>query len=562
VSWPKISFVCSSCGASFRSAGELRAHDARLCGYLADGRRLVADGPAVAFACAACGSAFAGVSELREHAERCASDDTKSHPPHVAEPVNTASLSFVPAVSSERRRPPAPPLARTSVRAATGDRHPRRRITTTRVAVIAAAAVLLMIVSTPVLAWFTASAKVPARVTTGVWTNGLVLTPGCSRAVHVSGGCSRSLPIATRGADGGLSLDFGDVKAPGATWTDVFRITSTAPAKVTVWFVTSGAIAPLVSSVRFSDAGSAGALAPSQTRKVAVVLSVTSKTAPGEYRGTLTVGVSGSTETHTLPMLVTVIRACSPSPSPSVKPSPSHTPSCSPSPSTSPSCSPSPSTSPAAAALYTLGAGLSTVLPHPGATSPPATVAQTQPDKTLLLSFGTVPTGQKLCFSDVLRVAGKVRTRTVVTFSFEAASGDLFARVGLWDAPHHRFRDDTVLGLGVTDSIAVEFRAPLSAMPGVRSACLVVTAVASDGRRQQTRLPLTVDFQRTSPSTSPSSCPSPSSSPSKSPSGEPKLPTPPATSASHSAWPVAGIPAMRAHLSLSDILALPLLAVG
>ena len=50
-----------------------------------------------------------------------------------------------------------------------------------RVALLAAAALLLMFAATPVLAWFKASTTLAGRISTGTWSSGLAVSPGCSR---------------------------------------------------------------------------------------------------------------------------------------------------------------------------------------------------------------------------------------------------------------------------------------------------------------------------------------------------------------------------------------------
>ena len=95
---------------------------------------------------------------------------------------------------------------------------------------------------------------------------------------------------------------------PGSTsWTDVFRVTSSAPASLKVSFAAGGALAPFVASVGFAADTTGGTLNPKQTRDVAVQFVVPATTSPGTYVGTLTVAVVGCSESHTIPMTVTVL---------------------------------------------------------------------------------------------------------------------------------------------------------------------------------------------------------------------------------------------------------------
>jgi predicted ribosomally synthesized peptide with SipW-like signal peptide len=454
----------------------------------------------------------------------------------------------------QTHRPPAPPLTPVARRTNDAADASRRRTALKRLATIAAAAALLMILAGPVLAWFTASASVPARISTGIWGDSLTFAPGCSRAVHWDKhGWPRLARVASLDSAGHLALDFGDLSVPGGVWLDVFRVTSAASAPVRVTFVPTGAIAPLISGTGFTVGGNGGSLAPKQTKSIFVRMCVTRATLPGTYQGTLLVSVAGGSETHSVPMTVDVRgRAPSPTPSPSctstprptptgsptctptASPSctPSTSPSCSPTaspsctPTSSPSCTPSPEPSPMQPALFTGSAGLSTTLAQPGESAPPQVVARVESDGALALAFAALPQDTPSTFTDVIRLTGLTNDRPRLTFTLAGARDTSCVSAGLWDAKRHRLSRDAMLAGGSTESLAVLFDPGRKATPGERTMTLTVVATLKDGRTQTTTYPVTFSWGRTSPSpaTSPTSspcAPSPSSSPRSYPSATP-----------------------------------------
>ena len=239
------------------------------------------------------------------------------------------------------------------------------------------------------------SHTIPMTVTVLTHKPYLTFCCGTSKATHYSSsGCLQSALIATLDKQGNLSLDFGDVLLPSSTsWTDVFRMTSAAPAALKISFTASTALAPFVASVGFAGDTTGGALNPKQTRDVAVQLVVPKAAAPGTYTGTLTVAVVGSSESYAIPMTVRVpaqkpgpsgknvpIPSMTPKPKPrtTTTPSPDPTPSTStspsetPKPSTSPSVTPEPSVSPSASPTPSPSATASkaaTPTPTPSATA-------------------------------------------------------------------------------------------------------------------------------------------------------------------------------------------------
>jgi Chitobiase/beta-hexosaminidase C-terminal domain len=145
----------------------------------------------------------------------------------------------------------------------------------------------------------------------------LSFAPGCSKAANPNScGCPKGVLIASADAQGNLSLDFGGVyEGSCMAWPDVFRITSSAPGPLHVSFTVSGAIAPLLASVTFANDTTGGELDAGQTRSVAVKLNVSAQAIHGTYSGTLVVAVVGSSESYSIPMVISVLsRKGGPSP--------------------------------------------------------------------------------------------------------------------------------------------------------------------------------------------------------------------------------------------------------
>jgi hypothetical protein len=145
--------------------------------------------------------------------------------------------------------------------------------------------------------------------TLGSWGPSLTFSPGCSKAAN-PGACGEppGVLIASRDTDGNLQLDFGGVyRGSCMAWSDVFRITSSAPVPLNVAFTASGAIAPLMASVTFTNDATEGELNPGTTRSVSVRLGVAPQVNPGIYSGTLVVAVAGSSESYSFPMVISVL---------------------------------------------------------------------------------------------------------------------------------------------------------------------------------------------------------------------------------------------------------------
>jgi PKD repeat protein len=319
----------------------------------------------------------------------------------------------------------------------------------------------------------------------------LGLAPGASQATHYSpSGCPQSVTIASLDKQGNLSCDFG-AALPGSTtsWSDVVRVTSAAPAALKVSFTPSGAIAPFIARVSFASDTTGGALNPRQTRSVAMQLVVLAKTSPGTYSGTLTVAVVGSSESHTIPLTVTVLAK-----------------------------------KPKQAKLFTLCPGQSRVLPSGSATPPPTppSVACTQPDGTVALGFGQVPLAQTAQFPDCLRLASLAGKTATVTLTLSGPAAQVVQRVGFWGGSKSgiEYRDLT-LKAKQTIQVAFQIDPAATATPGSQSGTLTVTAKLADGSVQQSELPITLDVVAAHPAPVPSVSVSPSPSTSASASSEP-----------------------------------------
>ncbi len=339
----------------------------------------------------------------------------------------------------------------------------------------------------------------------------LTFCPGSSQATHYSAsGCPQQASIATLDKQGNLSLDFGDA-LPGAStsWSDVFRVTSAAPASLHVSFTASGAIAPFIASVIFTADKAGGVLNPKQSRSVAVQLVVSKTVAPGTYNGSLTVAVVGGSESHVIPMTVIVL-AQKPRPAP----------------------------------CFTLGPGLSRVLPSGSSTPPPtpSTVASTQPDGALVLDFGQVPLAQTIQFSDCVRIASTAGEAADMTLTLSGPAARVVQRVGFWDSRLGVVCGGLTLKPGQTAQLAFQFNVGSTALLGSEPGNLTITAKLADGRVQESGLSIALDIVPADPTPTPSATsasPNPSTAPSASPSGtstpSPSASSPPSPSPSDSA---------------------------
>ena len=174
---------------------------------------------------------------------------------------------------------------------------------------VAAAACLTIVATHATGAYFSDTKSGMFSGTLGAWGPYLTLTPGCSKAANPNScGCPKGVLIASVDAQGNLSLDFGGVyQGSCMAWPDVFRITSSATGPLNVSFTVSGAIAPLIASVSFANDTTGGELDAGQTRSVAVKLNVSAQAIKGTYSGTLVVSVVGSSESYSIPMVISVL---------------------------------------------------------------------------------------------------------------------------------------------------------------------------------------------------------------------------------------------------------------
>ncbi len=443
------------------------------------------------FLCSHCGETFANRWRLRAHllehgivvpAEWQPSADAK---PRVA--AIPSELSGQRRAGLAQTATPPPPS-----RLAGHRRH--RRLLVKRFAMVTAALLVVVFAASSAWALFSSTASSSAKVTTGTWGNWLAFTPGSSQATHYSAsGCPQSVTIASLDKRGKLSCDFGDALPSTTTsWSDVFRATSTAPASLKVSFVTSGAIAPFIASVGFASDTTGGALSPKQRRSVAVRLTVPKTAAPGTYSGTLTVAVVGSSESHAIPLTVTVLAK-----------------------------------KPKEARLFTLCPGRSKVLPSGSATPPttPPSVACSRPDGTIALGFGQVPLAQTARFPDCLRLASVAGKTASVTLALSGPVAQVVQRVGFWGGSKLGIEyKDLTLRAKQTIQVAIQIDPAANATLGSQSGTLTVTAKLPDGSLQQSELPVTLDVvdpgadPSPSPSSSPSATPQVTASPSVTPS--------------------------------------------
>ncbi len=302
--WARFTFECSHCGAVFSDSEGLKAHAAR------HGRRGDEGAPRsrvqapLTFACSHCAAVFSNRWGLRAH---LLEHGLVASPEWERSASSKARVKAVPYELSGRRRADLP-FETAPANAVTARRHGRRSVPK-RLALVAAALLVVFAGATTALAWWTTSTSASAKITTGTWGPYLTFCPGTSQATHYPPcGDPQSALIATTDKQGDLSLDFGDVLLPSSTsWSDVFRVTSAAPATLKVSFTASGALAPFIASVGFAADTTGGALNPKQTRDVAVQLVVPKTASPGTYSGTLTVAAAGIGESHTIPMTVRVL---------------------------------------------------------------------------------------------------------------------------------------------------------------------------------------------------------------------------------------------------------------
>ena len=198
----------------------------------------------------------------------------------------------------------------------TGRWRSRARSTLRRLTLTTAACVATVVLGSGIVwAWWSVTVSVPGNVvSTATWVTPtpppcLTFSPGCSKAAHpCQCGHSKGTPIASFDKQGNLCLDFGGVYQESClAWPDVFRITSSAAAPIHVSFTAHGPIASFLAGVSFANDTTGGELDPGQTRSVAVKLSVPKNEVPGIYSGTLVVAVVGTSESYSIPMVITVL---------------------------------------------------------------------------------------------------------------------------------------------------------------------------------------------------------------------------------------------------------------
>ncbi len=441
-----VTFVCSHCGAVFADSDGLRAHGVRHRGALDKGGQQARALAPLTFACSHCGASFSNRWRLRAHAVQHGVVASAEWQPLAGPKPRVAA---VPIELSARRQAGVADEASPSNEAWEG--RSGRRLTAKRLVLAAAALVVVFIAAATALAYFTTAASNSATIRTGTWGSYLTFYPGTSQATHYSScGSPQSVLIATADKQGNLSLDFGDVLVPSTTsWTDVFHVTSSAPASLKVSFKAGGALAPFIASVGFAADTTGGALDPKQTRDVAVQIVVPATTSPGTYAGTLTVAVVGSTESHTIPMTVRVLAQ---------KPQPSYLTFC-------------PGTSKAT---------------HYSTNGCPQSALIASSDKmgNLSLDFGDVLLPSSTSWTDVFRVTSSAPASLRVSFTAGGALAPFMASVG--------FAADTTggaLNSKQTRSVAVQVVVPKTATAGTYSGTLTVAVVGSS---ESHTIPMTV----------------------------------------------------------------------
>ena len=402
----------------------------------------------VLFRCSHCGAGFANRWRLRahllEHGVVVSSEWQGREQPRPRLPIVPPELSS--------RRVPGPTVARAS--GTRGVAAPRRKRSSRRVhaLLVAAAIVITLLATSSALAWWTTSAApIQGTISSGTWGAYLTFTPGASQATHYSScGTAQQLPIASLDKQGNLSCDFGDA-LPGSTtsWSDVFRVTSAAPAALKVSFTPSGALAPFISSVGFAADTTGGALNPKQTRDVAVQLVLAKTVSPGTYSGTLTVAVVGGSESHAIPLTVTVLAK---------KPCVSYLTFC----------------PGASQATHYSSCGTAQQLP----------IASLDKQGNLSLDFGDALPGSTTSWSDVFRVTSAAPAALKVSFTPSGALAPFISSVG--------FAADTTGGAlnpKQTRDVAVQLVLAKTVSPGTYSGTLTVAVV---GGSESHAIPLTV----------------------------------------------------------------------
>ena len=343
----------------------------------------------------------------------------------------------------------------------------------------------------------------------------LTFACGTSQAIRYPfSGSPQSALIATLDKQGSLSLDFGEVLLPSSTsWTDVFRVTSCDPTSLKVSCKAGGALAPFIASIGFANDNTGGTLSAKQTRDMAVQLVVPKTATPGTYAGTVTVAMVGGSESHTIPMTVTVL---------------AHRP------------------------YLTFCCGSSKATHYSSSGCPQsATIASLDKQGELSLDFGDLLVPSSTSWTDVFRVISAAPAVLKVSFTASTALAPFVASVG--------FVGDTTGGAlnpKQTRDVAVQLVAPKAATPGTYTGTLTVAVVGSS---ESYAIPMTfrVLAQKPGPSgknvpipsltpepkphiiatTSPDPTPSTSASPSESPKPSTSPSVTPEPSASPSASP-------------------------
>jgi len=513
--WAHVTFECSYCGTAFSDAEGLKAHAPLHVGWLDKGEQQAQLQPAVTFACSRCGSGFAGSDELRSHAVGHADALAGKRRFHAA------VLSRHAAVLSRHALHPQP----------LGEWHAaqparRGRAITRGVALVAAALLLVLLGVATASAWWTASATLPATISTGTWASQCpyALQTGTSKARHwdlKDSQPARVLPIAQYDSAGAMLLDFGDEEPRDSNASpDVFRLVSLVAEPRAVSFSVSGAMAAFVTDVRLK--GGASVLQGGARESVYVKIGVPADSLPGDYSGTLTVHVDGWTPDAQLPMTITVRGASpvTPAVTPAATPTaePTSTATATPSPSPSPSSAPAPA--PTEAPFVSFTPGLSTVLPLPGVEAPAPAVASLQPDGNISLAFGQVERSAQLCYNDVVRLVSSDSTDASVSFSLSASLANV-AQVGFWDAQQAAFSADLTLPAAATRQLAFAFSLPGDAPLGEQQGTLTVVVQRASGAEQQTVLPVSFTVAAAeAASPTPDSSPTPSPTPPPSPVAE------------------------------------------
>jgi predicted ribosomally synthesized peptide with SipW-like signal peptide len=359
-------------------------------------------------------------------------------------------------------------------------------------------ALLLALIGGSALAWWSATASLPASITTGTWAAASIrLCPGTAKAPHANPAkpeCPKLLPIASMDTHGALALDFGDQRPNSSdAYCDVLRITSLASTPMTITFMLTGSAASLVQSVSLKD-GSANTLAAKATGSVVVKLLIPQSTTPGKYSGQLIVGIGGSAEKYALSLVINVVGSAS----------------------------------------LRLSPGMAKA-PHANASKPNCSkllpIAGFDVQGTLSLDFGDQKPKTSASYYDVFRLTSLSRTSLNITFATSGAAAALIQSVSLQDVRANR------LAARATCSVAVKLAIPRSAAPGQYAGQLVVGVA---GTSEAYTLPIVINVpgkalspssaapipapiapSSPSPTETPTSPPTPSESPSPTPSVTP-----------------------------------------